>query len=252
MTIREVSLGSSATSTWRWTAMVALLAAFFSLGRLTGAAQKPDDHVRLKHVTTERLEIKNGSGKQVAIFEGQAKEGTLLTFLDKQQRPRLTIGLDAHGAPRIFFIRENHIPSLTISTDSEGSDPTIDLLDDQGVPEMVLSIVKGFGPELSIGKPGHARVAAGVSPDGTSSIHLVDKDNKQRIAAFVTKDGPALLLYDEKGGLRGEWRLLGDGSPLMSLRDQGSKPQLVVRTDAQGKPLIQVIDPVTNTTREIK
>lgn len=252
MTARNVSRGSFATSIWRWTAIVGLLAAFFSLGRFTGAAQKQDDHVRLKHVTTDRLEIRNGAGKQVVLFEGQAKDGTVLTFLDKQQRPRLTIGLDAHGAPRIFFIRENHTPSLTISTDSEGSDPAIHLIDDQGNPELSLSITKGFGPGLSIGKVGHARVAVGVSPDGTSSIHLVDQENKQRVAAFVAKDGPALLFYDEKGGLRGEWRLLGDGTPLMSLRDQGSKPRLVVRTDAQGKPLIQVTDPETNTTREIK
>lgn len=252
MPAQNARQGSFGIGPWKWPAMVALLAAFFSLGRVTGAAQKRDDPVRLKNVATERFELRGADGKTAAVFEGGDKGGTTLTFFDKDHHPRLTIGLDAKGAPSIFFLGEDHKPRLTIATDAEGNEPAIHLCDDQGAPAISLSLVKGFGPGLSIGKVGGARASIGIGPNGSASIQLWDKRNRGRVTLSVVNEGPMLLFNDEQGGIRGAWRLLADGTPILSIHDSDAKPRLVVRTDPQGKPLIQFIDADNKVTREIK
>lgn len=76
---------------------------------------------------------------------------------------------------------------------------------------------------------GKERATMRVSPDGSPSLGLVDKDGKKRVALLLGADGlPNLWLWDKNGKERAGLELLADGLPRLALRDEKERRRAVL------------------------
>ncbi len=237
---------------WKPALYTAVVVACFSVGHFVGAAQKEQEQLKVKSVLAERFEVRDPTGELAASWGRGAKDQIQLDFFDKNQKSRLTVGLDEQGSPRIAFLDSRGASRMSLALSAAESEPSINLYNDQGQPTLTLGLSKTGGPGLSIGPPDLCRITVGVSKDGSPSIQVRDKHGKTRIALFIVNEEPVFALQDSAATMRATWRLLANGTPVLTFHDVDANPRLVFQTDAQGKPAIQFLDATGKVSRELK
>jgi hypothetical protein len=228
-----------------------VLAIFFSLGHLAGAVQKEQQFLKTKVVIAERYELRTPDGKLAASLGTGAQKQTLLSFFDQQGTARLALGITKDGKPGVFLTGANGLPRLSLVAGPGRDDPAIALCDDQGTPAVTLSLVKGVGPTLTIGRTGRKSIALNVSKEGSSSIAFYDDAGKSRILLANPDEGPQVTFFDNDTRMRASLKLDADGSPKLILYDGNGKERLVAQTDKQGRPSIRFIDPANDMVKEL-
>ena len=160
------------------------------------------------------------------------------------------MGVGPKGTPAISFFDDKHALKMSLSLDANDGTPQIVLYDGLTEPAMHLGISKGFGPDISIGRPGQGRISISARDGGSPAIQILDPKNSPRISLDLSDDGnPAISLLGENRVIRASWRLHSDGSVIFSLSDPKARQRLVVMTDKDGKPSIRFVDPDKNEAR---
>lgn len=250
----ETTRWRGSLSRFRWPLMMAIAALIFSIGHGAGAYQKEEEILKTRMISAEKFEVRGPDGKLRASLAQGKNEGAILSFYDESGRSRLIIGTDAKGTPSISFLndKDKGAPKMLLSVDPNDGTPQIILFDDHGAPTVHLGLVKGFGPDLSLGKVGQGRISLYVTEKGDAAIQLLDPKNHPRLSLSVADAGPSISLLDDNQAVRATWRVLPDGTPDFSLSDRHSRERLVVTTDKDGRPSIRFVDPDTKTFRELR
>ena len=102
-------------------------------------------------------------------------------------------------ANQFTLVDGNGKPRAILNVDKDG--PTFGLLDENGKPRAGLGVGKD-GPVLALfHENGNPRAGLGVSKYGPR-LALCDESGKERVSLSADKQhGPALILYDENGGV---------------------------------------------------
>jgi hypothetical protein len=236
----------------RWPLFTLMIVTFFSMGHLAGAYQRDQDILRIKSITAEKYEVRSPDDKlKASLYQGPAGE-VYLTFFDRNGGSRLTMGVGPKGAPAISFFDDKLAPRMILSLDADDSTPQIILFDGQNGPALHLGVTKGFGPDISIGKPGQGRISISAREGGSPAIQIFDPKNNPRISLDLSdNDKPAISILGDDRVIRASWRLHTDGAVIFSLLDAKARQRLVVMTDKDGKPSIRFIDPDKNEAKAL-
>jgi len=234
----------------RWPLLTLIIVAFFSMGHLAGAYQKDQEILRIKSISADKFEIRDPDEKlKASLSQGPAGE-TYLSFFDQKGGPRLSMGIGPKGTPVISFFDDKSALRMGLSLDANDSTPQIVLFDGHDEPALHLGITKGFGPSISVGKPGQGRVSISASDGGSPAIQILDPKNNPRISLdLADNDKPVISMLGDNRVVRASWRIHTDGSVIFSMSDPKARQRLVMMTDKDGKPSIRFIDPDKNEAR---
>ena len=236
---------------FRWVLLLVFAVVLFSLGRHAGAVQKEQEILRAKSIEAERFELSSPDGKLAALLTTGPAGETLLSFHDQNGVPRLTMGIDSHGAPAISFYGEKHDLKMSLSLDPAAHTPSARMFDGRGELQIGMSLDDRLGPSISVGRPDKTHISIGVSNENGPSASFCDEKNNPRMVLSVFDKQSLITLLDQNRFVQAQWRVLGDGSPSFVLTDRASKVRLRLSTDAEGKSSIQFIDANGKMTKEI-
>lgn len=236
----------------RWPLLMLIVVAFFSMGHLAGAYQKDQEILRIKSIAADRFEVRDPDDKlKSSLSQGPAGE-TYLSFFDQKGGLRLSMGIGPKGTPVISFFDDKSAMRMGLSLDANDSTPQIVLFDGQNEPALHLGITKGFGPSMSVGRPGQGRVSISATDGGSPAIQIVDSKSNPRISLDLSdNDKPVISMIGDNRVVRASWRIHTDGSVIFSMSDPKARQRLVLMTDKNGKPSIRFIDPDKNEARDL-
>ena len=227
----------------RWLLIGLVLACFFSMGRLVGAFQKEQEILRAKAIVAESFEIRGEDKKLKASLGKRPDGGAYLSFFDGTGNARLMLGAGANGAPIVTFFGDDKSLLMSLGLQAGGGTPEIALFDGKGEPALSLGIAKGIGPAVSLGQKGKGQILMSVANGRSSSIQISDSKNNPRISLSSSDTGPMMLLLGENSAIRASWTVHPEGAVSFSLRDGQSKVRLVIMTDKDGTPSVELLSP---------
>lgn len=194
---------------------VALAIAAFA-GLMMGAIDVPD------LVQARRLEIVGADGKsRIRIFVDDQGEAAFV-MTDPKGAARLVTSAEPDGRP------------LTTFRDGKGEVRMIQILTADNTAELAMIDVNG-----------KARVAMGLEPDGTSKLIFQDGSDQAKLRGGLLADRhgtTALVLLDEEGTERLQAKMTPEGEPAFVQRQRGGTPSMVILTDKDGNPLLEMLD----------
>jgi len=235
----------------QWLYYTLVLVIFFAMGHVAGATQNQQSFLKARSISAQKYELRRADGKIGALLVEGRRGETLLMFFDQKGHSRLTMGLTENGAPSILLLGEDQRPKIGLMVTPVDGDPTVFLCDDSGDHVGSLSVSKGLGSHLRIGKAGRGGISVRVSPEGSTFVDFWDRANESRILLSVRDNAPCLSLMDKDHVVRATLRILQDGSPKFSLFDRKDRERLIVLTDRDGIPSIRFIDPDHNAEKKL-
>ena len=238
----------------RCTLFALVLAVFFSMGHFAGAYQKEKEleQLRAKTIISEKFEIRDVNNKLRASLSQEPNGEVQLMFIDGAGHLRLALGLGRKGNPEIDLFDADSAQKMSISLDPQDGTSAVVLFDGKTRPAIRMGIVKGFGPDLTIGRDGESQITAFLTQDGEPSVQLLDSKRNPLLALGVTGNEPSVSLLGPGGANRALWRVLPDASVELALFDSQVKRRLVVATDKAGHPSIRFLNPDNTIAKEFK
>ena len=136
------------------------------------------DHV--PEVRTERLVLVDKLGQPRVELNVDAQGRAALGFLDKDQKPRLSLAMRPAGNPTIELMDQLGNARLSFSVDAFGL-PSASFADQDGKTRLLARVAPSGAPEISAqAKDGSVRLFAGMRADGRPVFDLRDKAGKVR------------------------------------------------------------------------
>lgn len=163
----------------RFISLASLALGMFGLGV---AALRPVKAPEEGELVASRLTLRDAERRTWLSLS--AREGGLV-MNDTQGRPRVLLGLDAEGSPRLRFASA------------------------EGATLAELTVYEGDAPRLSLGKPNGAEFfSVALLADGSSRLEFTGEGGRSRATLGADASGaPGLWLWDQRGQPRASLQL---------------------------------------------
>src|SRR5262249_33428601 len=126
-----------------------------------------------------------------------------LVLLDKFGQPRVDLGVDIDGKAALQFLDKDQKPRLSISSRPGGS-PVGETGKQRGNGRAALAVAAFGPPSLNLAdQNGKVRFSAKVSPAGAPELEVMGRDGHVRLSLGMRADGrPVIDLRDQSGRVR--------------------------------------------------
>ncbi len=210
---------------------------------------------RLARLERENTRLKKGAavcGVLVACGLLMAQDGsgvhsigaTEFVVRDKDQKPRIWLGLDDKGVAKLVFYGEHEDTSRLQLSATRTKDASIALCDRDGQPRVWFDVKADGATQLGfLDDSGTQRAWLRASERGDPQLALLNRDGKPVSVWKTSKDtGPQLVLSDDDQRERVHLGLDQDGAPGLTLSNRKGDPGLEALLPKSGKPLLQLTD----------
>jgi hypothetical protein len=187
---------TSRTRLWRRMAVAGGLCAAALCAAGARGVRVPDE------LEAGQFVLRDADGNVRARLHAPDQKGVDLSLFDTNQKPRLSIGLDAKGSPELYFRDKDQKGLVSLTAGTGGTSPVVHLkdgrgerivfgFDAEGDPSLVfcesadadvrvsLTYCKGVAQLGIFGKNGeHDPIVLSVDPDGAPNLIMHGKDGK--------------------------------------------------------------------------
>jgi hypothetical protein len=157
---------------------------------------------RPRSVDAEEFILKDSSGKRRAVLSVAQGGLAHLAFYDRQDAPRLGLGVGGNGAPTLALADAGGHARAKLELQADGVARVI-LLDEKYRLAVVVGVSRQGAPWVGLSNHQSGSGAEmGVLDNGDASFSLTDSSGKIRATLGLADGSPTMMLTDEKGSPR--------------------------------------------------
>lgn len=209
-----------------WSLLAFVMGAFFVMALGAQRVGVP------KSIEAQEFILKDAAGVRRAQFICDPDSAAVqFTIMDKEQRPRIGMGVLPSGEAVVFLSGRDGMPRVKFATTSKDDLPLIDLRDKPRNGEMGKSLLSLFtmpdssaGLELSEPITGHQRIRLSVLADGKAGLTIHSKDGISGSFIGVNAAGRPRVSLSAKPTVNSIFDLTDQGAGEIRLSDETGKP----------------------------